>query len=406
MGRERIVNSGAPEVGGASPPLLKRRRSERIFAAGAGMNHWHESAEIFTRLAELTAAGRRAALATVTHIVGSAYRRPGAKFLIEESGDTLGSVSGGCLEADVREVAQAMIANGVTGAPSLRHYSTGSDGDVVWGLGLGCNGLVDVFVQPATTGPLAALADRVRQLLAGESAFALVTVIGGERLGATLVVDAEGGAQGSLGSPELDRLAIEHARGLLPAGLPPGRSGVETIAGQSLFFEVLPPPPHLIVCGAGDDARPLVAYAADAGFRVTVVDHRPALLNPAWFPQASQMLLARPDDTGTALPAAGRSLAVVKSHSLAHDREWVRRLLAAGLPYVGILGPRDRTAAILREIDASPADSDRVFGPVGLDLGADGPRQVAMSIVAELLAFTGRREPRHLKQSREAIHVD
>jgi len=368
------------------------------------MNHWQETAEILSRLAELTASGRRAALATVVGIAGSGYRRSGAKFLIEETGATLGSVSGGCLEADVREVAGAMIAGGATGEPSLRHYSTGSDGDVVWGLGLGCNGMVDVFVQPATTGPLAELADRVRQLLAGDSPFALVTVIEGDGLGAALLVEPEGGVQGSLGGAELDRLAAERARGLLPGG----RSGVQTIAGRGVFFEVLPPPPHLIVCGAGDDARPLVAYAADAGFRVTVVDHRPALLEPVWFPQAAHLLLARPGDEGIALPPAGRSLAVVKSHSLAHDREWVRRLLAAGLPYVGVLGPRDRTATILRDIGASPADTERVFGPVGLDLGADGPRQVALSIVAELLAFAafaGQREPRHLSQRQEAIHA-
>src|SRR4051812_28911712 len=162
------------------------------------MSHWKETAEILARLAELKAAGRRAALATVVHIVGSAYRRPGAKFLIEETGDTLGSVSGGCLEADVREVAQTIIANGAARKPSLRHYSTGSDGDVVWGLGLGCNGMVDVFVQPATVGPLAELANRVRQLLAGDSPFALVMVIEGDGSGATLLVEAEGGVQGSL----------------------------------------------------------------------------------------------------------------------------------------------------------------------------------------------------------------
>src|SRR6185436_3210102 len=101
------------------------------------MNHWKETAEILSRLAELKAAGRRAALATVVRISGSAYRRPGAKFLIEDDGATLGSVSGGCLEADVREVAMDVLA---TGTPSLRHYSTGADEDVVWSLGLGCNG--------------------------------------------------------------------------------------------------------------------------------------------------------------------------------------------------------------------------------------------------------------------------
>src|SRR6476469_10056175 len=174
------------------------------------MNHWKATAEIFTRLAELKAAGRRAALAMVTHIVGSAYRRPGAKFLIEETGDTLGSVSGGCLEADVREVAKGVLA---TGRPSLRHYSTGADEDIVWGLGLGCNGLVDVFIEPATEGPLAELADTVQQLVAGDSPFAIMTVVdGGEPLGATLVLAPDGTLHGSLGSAELDRLAVEYVK--------------------------------------------------------------------------------------------------------------------------------------------------------------------------------------------------
>jgi xanthine dehydrogenase accessory factor len=366
------------------------------------MNHWKETAEILSRLAELKAAGRRAALATVVHIVGSAYRRPGAKFLIEATGDTLGSVSGGCLEADVREVALGVLE---TGKPSLRHYSTGADEDMVWGLGLGCNGLVDIFIQPATEGPLAKLADRLRELLAGDSPFELLTVVeGGEDLGAILALEAGGTAYGSLGSPALDVLAAEHARGLTPAG----RSVVQTIAEHGVFVEVLPPPPHLVVCGAGDDARPLVAYAADAGFRVTVVDHRPALLAPARFPQAARLVLTRPEEPHageTALPPPDRSLAVVKTHSLTHDREWVRQLLAAGLPYVGLLGPRARTESILREIGAPPSDAERVFGPVGLDLGADGPRQVAISVVAELLAFTAHREPRHLSERKEAIHA-
>jgi xanthine/CO dehydrogenase XdhC/CoxF family maturation factor len=361
------------------------------------MNHWKETAEILSRLAELKAAGRRAALATVVRIVGSAYRRPGAKFLIEESGDTLGSVSGGCLEADVREVAMGVLA---TGTPSLRHYSTGADEDIVWGLGLGCNGMVDVFIQPATEGPLAEQADRLRDLLTGDAPFALLTAVEGEGFGAMLVLAPDGRAHGSLGAADLDQLAAEQAGRLIVAG----RSSVQTIAGRGVFCEVLPPPPHLIVCGAGEDAKPLVAYAADAGFRVTVVDHRPALLDPAAFPQASRLLQARAEE-GVALPPAERSLAVVKTHSLAQDREWVRRLLAAGLPYVGALGPRLRTESILKDIGASAVDAERVFGPVGLDLGADGPRQVAISIVAELLAFISRREPRHLAERKEPIHA-
>jgi xanthine dehydrogenase accessory factor len=367
------------------------------------MNHWKETAEILSRLAELTAGGGRAALATVVSISGSAYRRPGAKFLIEEDGKTLGSVSGGCLEADVRDVAiSTVVASGTT---SLRHYSTGADDDAVWGLGLGCNGMVDVFVQPATAGAFAALAPRLRELLAGDAPVALATLIDGpnvDGVGSMILLEPDGTARGSLGAPaseDLDRLAAELARGLLPGG----RSGVYRLAGRRLFVEVLPAPPHLVVCGAGEDARPLVAYAADVGFRVTVIDHRPALLVPELLPAALRLVLARPGQPDLALPPAGRTLAVVKTHSLAIDREWTRQLLAAGVPYVGLLGPRARTAGILEEIGAS--GDPRVYGPVGLDVGADGPRQVAVSIVAELLSVLARREPRHLTQRQEAIHA-
>ncbi len=364
------------------------------------MNHWKETAEILSRLAEIQAAGGRAALATVVSISGSAYRRPGAKFLIEETGSTLGSVSGGCLEADVREVAiQAVLASGT---PSLRHYSTGGDDDVVWGLGLGCNGMVDVFVQPATSGAFAELAERLRELLTGDAPVALATVVDGEGAGSMLLLEPGGAARGSLGNPDLDRLAAEKAKGLLPAG----RSGVHEISGRRVFVEVLAAPPHLVVCGAGEDARPLVAYAADAGFRVTLIDHRPALLVPELFPGAARRVLARPGQPDLHLPPAERTLAVVKTHSLAIDREWVRLLLEAGLPYVGVLGPRERTQGILKDAGlAGSAAAARVYGPVGLDVGADGPRQVAVSILAELLAVLAHREPRHLNERREAIHV-
>lgn len=339
------------------------------------MIHWKETAEILARLAELRAGGRRAALATVVSVSGSAYRRPGAKFLIEEDGATLGSVSGGCLEADVREVATQVVL--ATGTPSLRRYSTGADEDMVWGLGLGCNGKIEVFIQPATEGPLAELSGRLTALLAGDAPVGLATVIEGEGLGGTEILE----------TPPAERSAV-----------------VAGLAGQRIFREVLAPPPHLLVCGAGDDARPLVAYAAEAGFRVTVVDHRPALLDPNDLPQASRRVRARPEEP-LDLPPAGRTLAVVKAHSLNLDREWTRRLLAAGLPYVGVLGPRARTESILDDIEAGEEARSRVFGPVGLDLGADGPRQVGLAIVAELLAFLAKREPRHLYERQGPIHT-
>jgi xanthine dehydrogenase accessory factor len=373
------------------------------------MNQRKETAEILAWLADLRAAGKRAALATVVGIEGSAYRRPGAKLLIAEDGASLGCVSGGCLEADVREIAQSVLA---TGQPRLRRYDTGSSHDeIVWGLGLGCNGTVDVFVQPASEGPFATLAAALSQLVAGDSPFALATVVedlpGGRDLGSVLLVadlrsPGSNGSNGTLGSPALDRQIAEQARAVIARG----RSEVRPLGDRRVFIEQMPAPDHLIVCGAGDDAQPLVATAGAAGLRVTVVDHRPALLGHARFPPATRLLPARPEDPGIVLPPAARSLAVVMTHSLVHDTEWARRLLAAGTPFVGLLGPRARGEAIRREIGAAGSEFDeRVFGPVGLDLGAEGPHEIAISIVAQLLAFRAGRRPRPLVERREAIHA-
>lgn len=358
------------------------------------MENWQETAQILARVAHLAEAGEQSAVATVIRIEGSAYRRPGAKFLVEENGNTFGSVSGGCLEADVREVALATIRDGLA---RLRHYETGEEGSGVWGLGLGCNGSVDIFVQPANAMVGAA---RVRELLDGEAAFAVSTIVkGAAQVGCALVVGASGVLGGSTGDAGLNHELAQRTTHLLARG----KSQLHEMASLQVFTEVYAPPPHLIVCGAGDDSIPLVAYASDAGFRVTVVDHRRAFLSQQRFPGARRLVQLRPEEELSGLPLGPRTYVVVKMHSLAHDREWIRHLLQTDVPYLGLLGPRARKEEILR--DSGMAGADRVFGPVGLDLGAEGPSQVALSILAELLAFRAAREPRHLREKEGAIHA-
>ncbi len=360
------------------------------------MKHWQETAQIVGRIAELAAAGRRAALATVVRIEGSAYRRPGAKLLVEEGGATRGGVSGGCLEADVREVARAVMRDG---APRLRHYETGDDDSTVWGLGLGCNGAVDVFVQPATSEDALDTARRLRALLAGDAPFAVSTVVRGPAavLGRMLVTP-DGPPGGSTEAAGLDSEMARRAEALLAAG----ESKCHDLESAGVFTEVHVPPPRLVICGAGDDAMPLSALASRVGFRVTVVDHRPAHLSPERFP-AAELVERRPDDGLDGLPLGPRAYPVVMTHSFAHDREWVRRLLATDVPYVGLLGPRDRRDEILHQIGATA--TGRLFAPVGLHLGADGPEQVAVSIVAELLAVRASSAPRHLREREGVIHA-
>lgn len=361
------------------------------------MTDWQETAKILGRIVRLAEVGQRAAEATVVRIEGSAYRRPGAKFLIEEGGQTQGGVSGGCLEADVREVALAVMQDG---APRLLHYDTGTDEQSVWGLGLGCNGSVDIFVHLATSEAALQVAGQVKKLLEGEDAFAVSTLVEGPgQVGSALVLGRAGVLDGSLGDSHLDSQTV----GLALDQLTRGESALHAVGAGRVFTEVYTPPPHLIICGAGDDSIPLVGYAAAAGFRVTVVDHRPAYLTPERFPAAARLLRLRPEEDLSALPLGPRSYVVLKAHSLAHDREWARRLLLTEVPYIGLLGPWKRKDQILDQIGST--GSPRVFGPVGLDLGAEGPEQIALSIVAELLAVRSGREPNHLRTREGAIHA-
>ena len=333
------------------------------------MTHWHETFAILARLARF-GAGRRAALATVVRISGSASRRPGAKFLVEDGGETTGGVSGGCLEADVRETALQVLREGT---PRLLHYDTGSDEETVWGLGLGCEGAVDVFVQPAAAAAFA----RARELLAAGSpfgvarGFAIQTVVRGPLLGQVEI-----------------------------ASDPAGESRMEERGPNTLFVEVLAPPPPLLIFGAGDDSQPLARLAHEAGFQVTVIDHRRGYLTPERFPPPSRLVLRRASE---GVPSLSRQhYAVVETHALQHDHDWMRALLGEPLAYLGLLGPRARKEHLFRELGAH--EHERVFAPVGLDLGAEGPEQVAVSIVAEMLAVRSGRRPAHLKEKRGGIH--
>ncbi len=374
------------------------------------MKQWQETLEILHRLAALTAAGQQAAVACVVQIAGSAYRRPGARFLIAPDGSTLGGISGGCLEEDVRQTGLATMK---TGQCRLLHYETGDDDDALWGLGLGCNGEVDVFVVPTSRPGFGDATERLRELLSSDKAFSVITIVSdldgedtmleGRILIPAMVTETPLGT----GDTELDDALLAAAAEALEAG----SSRIIETHGVRAFIETFEPPPVVVVCGAGDDAMPLVAGATQVGFRVVVVDHRPASLTAERFPGAWRLIQALPEDAAEdraendagSIPTTGDTFVVLKTHNLVRDKAWARRFLATPIPYLGLLGPGARCQEI---IDQAPADQrHRIYGPVGLDLGAEGPEQVGLCVVGELLAVRSNRQPQHLRDRKTAIHV-
>jgi len=362
------------------------------------MKQWLETKQVLDFLADAAAAGKRTALATVVRVRGSAYRHEGAKLAVAEDGSTTGNVSGGCLEQDVREVALQVIQKA---QPELRSYCSSADEIAAWDLGVGCEGQVDVLVELAGARP------EERALLDGRRAFGICSLLPGkgERPGngKRLVVTGVTAA-GDLGWKDLNKVVAVKARGLLETG----ESGLHELAGRTVFIDVLIPPPQLIVLGAGDDARPLVRFAAGVGFRVVVVDRRSGLLTHERFPAAALLVESAGAELAEVLPLDAACYAVVMNHNFADDQAYVRALFRSPVAYVGMLGPRQRTERILRNVAAEggrPIDEGRVYAPVGLDIGTDGAEQVALAVIAELLAVRSGRRARSLRERPVAIHA-
>jgi xanthine dehydrogenase accessory factor len=352
--------------------------------------------------------GEGHALATIVRVEGSAYRRPGARMLITAGGRTTGLISGGCLDSDVRERALQVIESG---RPALVRYDTSKEEDLVWGLGLGCNGVVDVLIEPGT--------DRVTALLRG-----LDVAQSGE--GRSVVVSVIRSDVAEL-PPGVSMLLSRDAT----ISLPPSRtvdnivarlrddaeaafqSGVSRIARHGAggeveaFIEVVEPRVPLVIFGAGADVIPLVDWARHLGWHTTVVDTHAREKSTERFAHADAVILCAPEDVARLVTLTGASAVVLMTHSYTHDLQLLPMLLNSTARYLGCLGPRRRTDRLLSELgDAVPGGSglDRLHAPIGLDLGAESPSEIAMAIVAEVLASIKVRSGHSLRHSRGSIH--
>jgi xanthine dehydrogenase accessory factor len=364
-----------------------------------------EISDVLSAISSLHARGERMALATIVSVRGSTYRRPGARLLVPEHGAAVGNVSGGCLEGDVERIGRQVMASG---EPRLELFDLTADVDEIWGFGLGCNGAMELFIEPAEHA--VATATALRTAVEEEHACCLVTVIesgtDAVRPGARLLQHADGRIEGGFGSAETDSAGADLARSALESGL----SSLEQLDDLRLFVEVLLPPPRLLVCGAGHDAIPLVRQAASLGWRVTVADVRRPFLTHDRFPEASGFLDADPVAVADAYAPDARTSAVVMTHNYLRDIDYLRSLLGRGLAYLGVLGPRRRTDKMLAELAAdgvtpTAADREVLRAPAGLDLGADGPDEVAWSIVAEMLAVHRGRMGGPLRERTAPIHA-
>jgi len=339
------------------------------------------SRHVVDRFAAGRESGEPMVLVTVYETLGSTYSKAGTRMLITAGGASEGLVSGGCLEGDLAERARKVLESNAAMAVT---YDLRDEADELFGLGIGCNGLISVLLQPLTPAngyePMASIAD----VLLGERIGALATVVTSQLdepvPGAAVVVI--GGETRAFGLP--DAIAAVLAQGSASA-IERGRASLAAESeGFTALYAPLVPVPRVLILGAGLDAVPLVNVIAELGWRVAIADHRPGYLARPAFARAETKHAIRPDALASELALANFDAIVVMSHHLATDREYLRQLAETDVAYLGLLGPPARKVRLLEDLGGAPTLASRLRGPVGIDIGADGAESIAVSIAAEI----------------------
>jgi xanthine/CO dehydrogenase XdhC/CoxF family maturation factor len=367
-----------------------------------------EIADILAAFKEARIQGRETALATVVHVEGSSYRRPGARMLVEDNGKMTGAISGGCLEGDaLRKALQAIRQR----ENKLVTYNTLNEDDVEFGVQLGCNGLVHILFEPILpeqeNNPIALL----EKLFVQRMDAVLVTLFSVENYynaqpGTCLLFDGEG-----IYSSLQDKAFLEELKEDTSAVLADKSSKLKQYDQQALsgFVELLQPPVSLIVIGAGNDALPLVEMATVLGWQITIVDGRATHANRQRFVKAQKIIVGKPAEVISQLVIDERTVFVLMTHNYNYDLEMMKLLLQKNCRYIGSLGPKKRLERMLAELqEQGVIISDRtranIHGPIGLDIGAEAAEEIALSILAEIKAVLADHPATFLRERLESVH--
>jgi len=368
-----------------------------------------EIRDIISAFDEAQKQGKKTALATVVHVDGSSYRRPGARMLITEDGQITGSISGGCLEGDALRKALLVMMQQKS---SLVTYDTNDEDDAKLGLGLGCNGIIQVLIEPIDiTKPnnpiqfLKAISSKRQQNI-------LITLFSLQnkreaQYGTCLLVAEDGSISGDISI--LRNNLLEDAREALLHNHSFFKNYATENNDLTVFIELVNPPVSIVVIGAGNDVVPLVKIADILGWETTVVDGRPDQAKKDRFVSGCQVIVSKPENVLKQLNIDDQTVFLLMTHNYNYDLAMLRILLTKKVRYIGSLGPRkklDRMLDELNEEGITVTDKQRsaIYGPVGLDIGADTPEEIALSVLAEIKAVLSSRDGRSLRENDEAIH--
>lgn len=352
--------------------------------------------------------GHKTALATVVYVEGSSYRRPGARMLVEEDGRMTGAISGGCLEGDALRKALLAIHQQQN---KLVTYNTLDEDDVAFGVQLGCNGIVHILFEPIDANdennPIALL-ERA-QLYRRETVLATLFSLHnfhGPQPGTCFFLDAES-SYSKIENAVLQTIVQDDAASVLKAGT----SAIKEYTDFELtaFIELLQPPISLIIVGAGNDAFPLVEMTKVLGWQITVADGRATHANTQRFPNVHQLITGKPADVFQQLVPDEWTVILLMTHNYKYDLAMMKLLLPINCRYIGTLGPKKRLERMFDElkeegITVTGEQQNKIFGPIGLDIGAEAAEEIALSVLAEIKAVFADRNGSFLRNRSAGIH--
>jgi hypothetical protein len=356
-------------------------------------------------------AGKRTALATVVHVDGSSYRRPGARMLVDDEGMLTGAISGGCLEGDALRKALLAISQQKT---KLVSYDTSNEDDMSIGIQLGCAGIIQVLFEPidpdAHNNPI----ELIRMSLLSRQKAVLLTLFNiddnaADQPGTCMLMEQNESVTGNISAREIQGIFHPDLRDALSSGKSFFKTYDNTTNAITGFIEYMNPPISIVIVGAGNDAMPMMQLADMLGWESRIVDGRHTHAKTERFEAACQVLVSKPEGVLDKIPVDHRTAFVMMTHNYNYDFAMLKALLPLDIPYIGMLGPKKKTERMMDEIRGSGmmiTDKmlGKVYGPTGLELGAETPEEIAMSICSEILSVMNGTPGGQLKKKSDVIH--
>ena len=353
--------------------------------------------------------GKQTALATVVHVDGSSYRRPGARMLITEEGELTGAISGGCLEGDALRKALLVMSQKRS---MLVTYDTMDEDDAKLGIGLGCNGIIQVLIEPINTADPDNPIQLLKSVAARRQKAVLITLFSLENKkvpqpGTCLLLRETEQAKGN--TSLLNAILIKDGMQVLANGHSLFRNYISENQSLTAFIELIEPAVSLIVIGAGNDVIPLVAMAEIMGWETTVIDGRPNYAKKERFSPTCQVLVSKPEKVLEQIATDEQTVFLLMTHNYNYDMAMLLQLLQKNVIYVGMLGPKKKLERMLGEweeqgIHLTKEQLASVHSPVGLDIGAETSEEIALSILSEIKAVLSGKQGLSLHSNTGTIH--